>query len=45
MAPGAYTVAGACDFNGIGMTHPNKFYVFSASAADEELADDAEAGL
>lgn len=32
---GAYTVAGACDFNGIGMTHPNKFYVFSAQAVDE----------
>lgn len=32
---GAYTVAGACDFNGIAMTQPNKFYVFSAQAVDE----------
>eukprot|EP00878_Enallax_costatus_P001721 GHUV01001877.1.p1 GENE.GHUV01001877.1~~GHUV01001877.1.p1 ORF type:complete len:548 (+),score=160.60 GHUV01001877.1:260-1903(+) len=32
---GAYTVAGACDFNGIGMSHPNKFYVFSGQAVDE----------
>ncbi|KAJ9508522.1 hypothetical protein QJQ45_012069 [Haematococcus lacustris] len=31
---GAYTVAGACDFNGIEATHPNKFYVFSDSAVD-----------
>jgi ornithine decarboxylase len=41
---GAYTVAGACDFNGIAMTTPNKFYVFSSQAVDEleesdELAD------
>jgi ornithine decarboxylase len=32
---GAYTVAGACDFNGIAMTQPNKYYVFSAQAVDE----------
>jgi ornithine decarboxylase len=31
---GAYTVAGACDFNGIEFTTPNKFYVFSDSAVD-----------
>jgi ornithine decarboxylase len=32
---GAYTVAGACDFNGIAMTQPNKYYVFSAQAVDD----------
>jgi len=32
---GAYTVAGACDFNGIEFTHPNKYYVFTDSAIDE----------
>lgn len=37
---GAYTVAGACDFNGIAMTQPNKYYVFSAQAVDE--ADESE---
>jgi len=26
---GAYTVAGACDFNGIAMTQPKVFYVHS----------------
>lgn len=29
MFAGAYTVAGACDFNGIEFTTPSKFYVFS----------------
>jgi ornithine decarboxylase len=39
---GAYTVAGACDFNGIEFTSPNKFYIFSDSAVDaaEESTDD-----
>lgn len=37
---GAYTVAGACDFNGIEFTTPNKFYVFSSSAVDEVAAAD-----
>lgn len=32
---GAYTVAGACDFNGIAMTEPRKFYVYSESAVDD----------
>lgn len=37
---GAYTVAGACDFNGIEFTTPNKFYVFSErAAADLEKSD------
>lgn len=27
--------AGACDFNGIAMTQPNKFFVFSEQAVDE----------
>jgi ornithine decarboxylase len=31
---GAYTVAGACDFNGIEFTTPNKFYVYSEAAVD-----------
>lgn len=31
---GAYTVAGACDFNGINMTQPSKFYIFSEHAVD-----------
>mmetsp|Transcript_7867 Transcript_7867/g.15330 ORF Transcript_7867/g.15330 Transcript_7867/m.15330 type:complete len:478 (-) Transcript_7867:682-2115(-) len=31
---GAYTVAGACDFNGIEFTSPSKFYVYSDSAVD-----------
>ncbi len=31
---GAYTVAGACDFNGIEFTTPNKFYVYSTCAVD-----------
>jgi len=31
---GAYTVAGACDFNGIAMTNPNKFYIFSDSVVN-----------
>ena len=33
-AAGAYTVAGACDFNGIEFTDPSKYYVFSDSAVD-----------
>ncbi len=37
---GAYTVAGACDFNGIEFTHPNKFYVYSDFAVDEVQSDD-----
>lgn len=37
---GAYTVAGACDFNGIEFTAPRKFYVFSDSAVD--LGEDQE---
>eukprot|EP00798_Chlamydomonas_sp_ICE-L_P029191 gene29191-31091_t len=39
---GAYTVAGACDFNGIEATKPKTFYVFSDSAVDavdEEMDD------
>lgn len=36
---GAYTVAGACDFNGIEFTTPNKFYVCSESAVDSEKTD------
>lgn len=39
---GAYTVAGACDFNGIAMTQPNKFYVFSAQAVDEDGEESEE---
>jgi len=31
---GAYTVAGACDFNGINMTRPQTYYVFSVRAVD-----------
>lgn len=38
---GAYTVAGACDFNGIEFTTPNKFYIFSDSPVD--AAEDQEA--
>nr|CAE46409.1 ornithine decarboxylase [Chlamydomonas reinhardtii] len=39
---GAYTVAGACDFNGIEFTTPGKLYVWSDSAVDaaEEGADE-----
>lgn len=33
---GAYTVAGACDFNGIGMTTPRLFYVYSDHMAGRE---------
>jgi ornithine decarboxylase len=39
---GAYTVAGACDFNGIEFTHPNKFYVVSQSPVDS-AEDEANA--
>lgn len=28
-------VAGACDFNGIAMTNPTKFFVFSGQAVDD----------
>lgn len=43
---GAYTVAGACDFNGIEFTAPKKFYVYSDSAVDleEGQAPAGEAG-
>lgn len=37
---GAYTVAGACDFNGIEFTKPNTYYVFSDCAVDLEAAAD-----
>ncbi|EFJ40311.1 hypothetical protein VOLCADRAFT_84542 [Volvox carteri f. nagariensis] len=37
---GAYTVAGACDFNGIEFTTPGKLYVWSDSAVDVELAEE-----
>jgi len=40
---GAYTVAGACDFNGIEFTTPNKVYVYSDSAVD--TASCAEAAV
>ena len=33
---GAYTVAGACDFNGINMTRPKTFYVYSDSPVDRD---------
>ncbi|KAG2447384.1 hypothetical protein HYH02_007712 [Chlamydomonas schloesseri] len=39
---GAYTVAGACDFNGIEFTTPKKVYVWSDSAVDVEGAEKAE---
>ncbi|PNH12266.1 Ornithine decarboxylase [Tetrabaena socialis] len=41
---GAYTVAGACDFNGIEFTHPCKVYVWSDIAVDgkEGAAGEAE---
>jgi ornithine decarboxylase len=39
---GAYTIAGACDFNGICATRPSTFYVCSDSAVDmEEVVGDA----
>lgn len=31
---GAYTVAAACDFNGIAATQPKLFYVYSEHAVD-----------
>ncbi|GIL96863.1 hypothetical protein Vretimale_2607 [Volvox reticuliferus] len=37
---GAYTVAGACDFNGIEFTTPGKLYVWSDSAVDAELSEE-----
>mmetsp|Transcript_26356 Transcript_26356/g.78254 ORF Transcript_26356/g.78254 Transcript_26356/m.78254 type:complete len:510 (-) Transcript_26356:202-1731(-) len=40
---GAYTVAGACDFNGIEFTTPDKVYVFSDSAVDAEADSDDSA--
>uniref|UniRef100_A0A383V4L4 ornithine decarboxylase n=1 Tax=Tetradesmus obliquus TaxID=3088 RepID=A0A383V4L4_TETOB len=39
---GAYTVAGACDFNGIAMTNPIKFFVFSGQAVDDAGETDVE---
>jgi ornithine decarboxylase len=39
---GAYTVAGACDFNGIAMTAPNKLYVFSDSAVDADESSESD---
>ncbi|KAG2455071.1 hypothetical protein HYH02_000893 [Chlamydomonas schloesseri] len=39
---GAYTVAGACDFNGIEFTTPGKLYVWSDSAVDAEEAADEQ---
>lgn len=39
---GAYTVAGACDFNGIAMTAPTKYYVFSECAVDEQPEEQQE---
>jgi ornithine decarboxylase len=39
---GAYTVAGACDFNGIAMTTPNKYYVCSCQAVDDLLSSEDE---
>jgi diaminopimelate decarboxylase len=35
---GAYTIAGACDFNGLEATRPHTFYVVSGSAVDETIA-------
>lgn len=37
---GAYTVAGACDFNGINMTKPRTFYVYSDSPVDLDMLDE-----
>lgn len=31
---GAYTIAGACNFNGISMSQPKTFYVYSSCAVD-----------
>jgi len=39
---GAYTVAGACDFNGIEFTSPSKFYVYSDCAVDGEEGEAGE---
>jgi ornithine decarboxylase len=39
---GAYTVAGACDFNGIEFTTPTKLYVFTDSAVDAAEESDEE---
>ncbi len=39
---GAYTVAGACDFNGIEFTTPGKKYVWSDSAVDAEESSEDE---
>ncbi|KIY94784.1 ornithine decarboxylase 1 [Monoraphidium neglectum] len=39
---GAYTVAGACDFNGIAMTEPAKYYVFSECAVDAPPAPEGD---
>jgi hypothetical protein len=35
-------VAGACDFNGIAMTSPKTFFVFSDSAVDADAEDDED---
>mmetsp|Transcript_592 Transcript_592/g.1604 ORF Transcript_592/g.1604 Transcript_592/m.1604 type:complete len:376 (-) Transcript_592:968-2095(-) len=39
---GAYTVAGACDFNGIEFTTPNKFYIYSDCAVDTMAGTSSE---
>ena len=39
---GAYTVAGACDFNGIEFTTPKKFYVVSDCAVDRSDSQDLD---
>jgi len=41
---GAYTVAGACDFNGIEFTTPNKYYVYSDKAVDDDEGSQAAIG-
>lgn len=38
-------MAGACDFNGINMTKPHCFYVFSDTAVDEDEGYDGLAGF
>lgn len=38
---GAYTIAGACDFNGIIATKPSTYYIFSDSAVDSDEPTDA----
>mmetsp|Transcript_7591 Transcript_7591/g.20199 ORF Transcript_7591/g.20199 Transcript_7591/m.20199 type:complete len:382 (+) Transcript_7591:17-1162(+) len=41
---GAYTVAGACDFNGIEFTSPSTVYIFSDSAVDGAEDEDVSSG-